>query len=373
MNIETTLRETLHSRSAGVPERPGMLSAAEARASRLHRHRRVAGVGMVVVAAAVALVLVTPTVIAGMAGGRAGPPPAIAALTPTPSPALEAEPVSLVPAPDLVLPDFPFTPGWVPPGLAGPSREYTYADGDDVKSLFLRYQDPARRLVPLTVQLADHELILDSGQFHEDANIDEDGYGPRPDTKQSIVIQGVEAELLSSDTTAFLEWQHSDDLWVLVSGGPAQDVIRFADELVERPFPANLPFVFDLLPEDAWLDSSSPSWMWVLAGPDGPAEGFSSSRHSLFVQLLLRAPGTELCSGVGGSVDEASGDCLLPREPVQVGGRDGELVGESMVVVYLDEQVALTVELSPWSSLGREDLLRLAAGIELTPYARPRP
>jgi hypothetical protein len=99
MNIEATLRDTLHSRAAVVTERPGLLPAAEAASGRLRR-RRMGAAASVAVAAAVALVLVTPVVLRGSAGRPVGHVPAAApSVSPTATGEPDAVPTSEPPDP----------------------------------------------------------------------------------------------------------------------------------------------------------------------------------------------------------------------------------------------------------------------------------
>jgi hypothetical protein len=93
-----------------VPELPGLSAAAEAHAGRLRRRRKVATAG-IAAAATVALVLAAPLAITAALGEhRTGPPPAGS--------------TTLVLAPEFEIPDFPFTPGWVPGGVSDAYLSY---------------------------------------------------------------------------------------------------------------------------------------------------------------------------------------------------------------------------------------------------------
>jgi hypothetical protein len=380
MNIETTLRESLHAHSAEAPTNAGLLGAVEVRSSRRRQRRQVVGVG-IAAAGVIAVVLTATTVVGGMAdtGGDPAPPASVGAAPPT-SPAASAP---LVPASDLELPDFPFTPGWIPPGVTGPYYHHLpFGEaGEGLRSYLssLDHYDPATGLPALRVEVTDQDygLTLDKLEdLSDDVDEDETGVGPPiPLTRQAATVRGKDAVLLSNQTTAYLSWQHSDEQWVLVSGGPAQDVIRYAEELDELPFPARTPFAFEVLPDDAQLQWTSAHAMMFEPSTFAPGAVIDAVE----VTLLRGVPGMDLDCPLSledlpaEELPDDSGECPLPRQPGQVGGPNAELVGDHMVVVYLQDGLALKVETAGSLALAGEGLLQFAAGIQVTPDAYPRP
>jgi hypothetical protein len=386
MNIENTIREALHSHSGEAPESAGLLDAAEARSSRRRQRRHVAGAG-IAVAATITAVLVAPSAIRGVTG-EAAPGNATAAApqesgaapqTATQSPAQEAGSTTLVPAPAFEMPDFPYTPGWVPEGLSDPYYRYEHFNLDDSYEpgsglsnymIELDYYNPEGQLAGIRIQVRpqDFELMLDK-MMYLSRSVDEDETTyppPEPLTRQEITVRGREAVLLSSDEQAVVSWRHNSDQWVLLEGGSVDEVLRYADELVEEPFTARTPFTFELMPAGAELRLTTPKGMSF-----EPLE-FGPGYNVVDVSLLRGGPGTVTdCPDAPEAIEVESDVCPLPREPVQVGEYAGELVGDYMVLVYLDNNVALSVVAGGTLSLSREDLLRFAAGIQVTPDALP--
>jgi hypothetical protein len=373
MNIENMIREALHSHSGEAPESAGLLGAAEARSSRRRQRRHVAGAG-IAVAATITAVLVAPSAIRGVTG-EAAPGNATAAApqesgappqTATQSPAQEAGSTTLVPAPAFEMPDFPFTPGWVPEGVSGPYYLYehfnvedSYEPGSGLSNymIALDYYNPEGQLAGIRIQVRpqDFELTLDKMMSP-----------PEPLTRQEITVRGREAVLLSGDEQGVVSWRHNSDQWVLLEGGSVDELLRYADELVEEPFTARTPFTFELMPAGAELRLTTPEGMSF-----EPLE-FGPGYNVVDVSLLRGGPGTVTdCPDAPEAIEVESDVCPLPREPVQVGEYAGELVGDYMVLVYLDNNVALSVVAGGTLSLSREDLLRFAAGIQVTPDALP--
>jgi hypothetical protein len=193
-------------------------------------------------------------------------------------------------------------------------------------------------------------------------------------TSQTVTVRGQEAVLLSNeDGAAFLSIPYGTDEAIRIDGGPAEDTIRYAEELVEKPFAARTPFTFDLVPEGATLSWMGQSSM-MLEGPPVPGAAI----NAVEVSLLRGASGMPIdCPLSVAALPEEeqpndSGQCPLPRTTVQVGEHGGELVGDHMVLVYLEDGLALSVETAGDLALSGADLLRLAAGIHVTPDSLPR-
>jgi hypothetical protein len=332
-------------------------------------------------AGVIAIALTATTVVGGMAANGGDPAPPAAAGTAPPTPPAASAP--LVPATDLELPDFPFTPGWIPPGVTGPYYHHLPfgETGEGLRSYLssLDHYDPATGWQAWRVEVTDQDygLTLDKleDQSHDFDEDETEVEPPIPLTRQAATVRGKDAVLLSNQTAAYLSWQHSDEQWVLVSGGPAQDVIRYAEELVEQPFPARTPFAFDLLPDGAQLEWTSAHAMMFEPSTRAPGAVI----EAVEVTLLRGVPGMDLDCPLSledlpaEEQPDDPGECPLPRQPVQVGGHDAELVGDHMVVVYLQDGLALKVETAGSLALAGEDLLRFAAGIQVTPDAYPRP
>lgn len=385
MNIETTLRETLHSRSAGVPDRPGLLVAAEARASRLHRHRRVAGVGMA--AAAVALVLAAPAALQGILDSTGGPGGAAqpeCGGRSSPSPPPPGQPAqgqtgseSLVPA-TFEIPTFPFTPGWAPPGTKEP---FAYTAGE-LRYLWHEY-DVGRNVFSARVSPDDPATWPD--EVSDDAS------------EEQVTVRclpGVLRWMGEVDDNRHIEltWQEQPDLWVTVSGGTPDELLRYAESLTEVPFPVRPPFTMDLVPRDAELRSVQPDAMWFVdrdedvcaalerLSPSEAAEqafryeraGTPCETGEFIVRLFRGGPGADVPGNFLPSDGPISGDePLPPRETIQVGDRQAELIGDHNLHVFLDGGLALGVTALGTLALSREDLVRLAEGVQVTPDALP--
>lgn len=378
MNTET-LRETLHRHAGDAPPSAGLLDAVRARSHRRRRNRQLSAAGAAVVA--VALAIAGPAVWVRATAGEPLIPPQPASsqpAEPTPQP---TGATALVPAPGFDLPDFPFTPGWTPPGLS--EAYYSYQDfnvhsdeppeGLTDHAIRLFHLDPEHGWVSfsVTVRQADPRSMLDKMiQQSDDFDEDEPGAEPsQPLSEQAVTIRGRDAVLLSNDRSGVASWQHGPAQWVVVQGGSADDVLRYAEELVEQPFAGRTPFTFDLLPAGAALNMTGPDSMAF-----EPLELTAGTGGAVEVALLRGNPGMPLNCPLSSEVSPEdvldSGECPLPREPVQVGEREAELVGSEMVVVYLDGGLALTVAAAGTLSLSQEDLIRFAAGVQLTPDAR---
>lgn len=366
MNAEN-LRETLRRHAGDAPPSAGLLDAVRARSRRRRRHRQVTAVGAAVVA--VALALTAPVAVRG-ATDQPAPPGRPAA---TSQPPLESQ---LVAPPDLALPDFPFTPGWTPP--EAPETVYSH-HGFGMVSLAQRRPDGVAVLWA-DVNLEDPDHTLRSAEKLL-ATVGGDG-GTIAD--EPVTVQGRDGVLSTATSTGtededepqppstavVVTWLHEPGLRVGVFGDNADDVLRYAEELTEEPFPAQTPFTFDLMPPGVELDSMQPSSMTFY--PEAPPSG--SEIHALKVELLRGGgPGMPLDCPLAPEAQQAtdSGQCPLPREPVQVGEHAAELIGDDMVVVYLEDGLALSVAAAGVLALSHDDLLRFAAGVHVTEYAAP--
>ena len=378
MNIEAMLREALRQHADRAPSGAGLRDAVADRSRRWRQQRRFLS-GGVAVATAVASVLIVPAFLPGIGtpdlGGSDARPgatlsPGVSPPPPEPLPRLTPTgAVTLVQAPDLQPPDFPFTPGWSPEGLLGPYQAYEV----DVISA-LEYYD-AEHTVTFNVIMRSTEIGLGLDKLKaifESVDEDEPAEPPQPLTEQAVTVLGREARLLFNDSFGVVGWRHAPDQWLAVWGGTAEEVLRFAEALVEQPFQGATPFTFDLAPEGAVLRYTNASQV-NLNSEDPNASGGTE------VILLRGGPGMELNCAKSEAVYrdqgqppyEPDGTCHLPRKPVQVGEHDGELVGDYLVLVYLDDGLALKVESVGAFALSDEDLLRFAAGIHVSPDAFP--
>jgi hypothetical protein len=336
MNIDTLLRETLHSYADHATAKTGLLSAARARARRRRTHQTAAA--LAAAAAVAAMVLAGPTVVGGLVNGAVAP----------------AAPVTLVP-PTYQLPPFPFTPGWVPEHAGEPYLGVW----EDVRVLS---HDPA----PDAPYLAPDRPVIIVDVTRSDPGNPLDAKHGSPET-ETVVVQGREAVLQTADGNAAVAWEHEPDLWVTVWGEqriPAADVIRYAQELIEEPIPINPPFTFDLVPGGADPVEVHRNVLSFTPPVADEPEGVVTGR--VRVELFRREDGetsdpgeitTEFRVGIG--------------EPITVGDRDGELLGDDTVHVFLDDGLLLEVTASGTLSMSQEDLVRFAAGIYVTPHARP--
>jgi hypothetical protein len=374
MNIDSMVRETLHSYADGAPPSAGLLGVARARARR--RRVRHAGVAVVVGAAAGLLAMSIPY--GGLLGGStapgSGPPP-----VPLAEPAFE-------------LPSFPFTPGWVPDGVEPPHVSYykfevwedRVEEGSEVRlgrslpDLRLAHEAAPAGLLPL---LEVEIYASDPSEYFESDDGDPITVQGRPGTRY-----------VAEEGNVFIVWQQAPDQWVRVwadTSIAAADVERYAQELEATSLPATPPFEFGLLPvgmdlyrldtdrmsfnsEDGAMVGVDLSWDEQAVGPiltsptptDEPSMDPSPSSSPDPGPSSSPDPGPSGGPGVQPSSSPPS------TTSIEVGGRPAELTqwaeGTS-VAIHLDRDWVLWVE----GTLNPDDLLAVAEGIELTPAARP--
>jgi hypothetical protein len=361
MNIDTMLRESLHTRADQAPSNAGLLDAVRDRSQRRRWRRQVLVAAGVVTAVAVA----GPILVVRATGTDPAPPDD---RTGAWQPSAETE---LVEPSDLDVPDFPFTPGWVPPGTE------TFSDFQDFGLVSISQRDPdGASVLWAEVNLEDPDHAL---RAIDKLRLQFEGYDGTADD-QAVTVHGRDAVLTtmtepgtadedepqSGSTLAAVTWLHEPGLRVAVFGQDGADVLRYAQELTEEPFPARFPFTFDLMPPGAELAWSQPGAM--MFGPAVHPPG--NEINAVEVALLRGGPGMAIyCPLV--NQDPSAETCELPRAPVQVGERDAELVGDDMVILYLDDGLALSVAAAGSLALSDDDLLRFAGGIQVTEYATP--
>lgn len=379
MNGEN-LRETLRRHAADAPPGSGLLDAVKARSRDRRRHRRLAVAGAAAVAVAVAVT--APTAVRGIGDGpdRPAPPPAGQQTPVTP----EVEPTgatTLVPAPEFGLPDFPFTPTWVPPDLTQVSYQYSFSefgDAPDYLGTTLSHRGSGAAELYVTLDNEDTEQTL--SRLETEAEIgyeDEDeptAQTPQPLTRQAANVQGRDATLLSNADQGVVSWQHAPDLWVTIFAQSADEALRYANGLAEEPFEAQTPFTFDLVPDGAELSYTATDTMSF-----GPSDGRSGSSDDVVAVQLIRVPRDRESPGYcpvfyeDDDRTELTGTdvCPLSRTPVQLGEHAGELVGDRTVNVFLPDGLILQVSAGGALSLSRDDMLRFVEGIEVTEFAIP--
>lgn len=321
-DIDTTLRETMRSYAEQAPPAAELLQGAQARAGALRRRRQL---GMATAVAAVAAV----TAVAA--------PPLLLADDAEPIPPFTEPAAADLAPPTFAVPEFPFTPGWAPEGLSEPYVDLMYGSIGLVHPPADPTQPPPLRAV-VSEQPPPEEPL---------------------DDQEPVSVRGEPGELHTGEWSIRLEWQHESALWVTVfgsvgSGVTAEDVQRYAEELVEQPSPAVVPFTFDHLPAGAllaYMDLSTMSF-------EIPGGGVLrvSLRYSDDVEA---GPGIEQPAP---SVDPTTGPIretasIYYYMPVENGWT---------VEIYLDEILAQTAsegEEGPWPVD--------AFGIEVTQAAQP--
>jgi hypothetical protein len=319
---------------------------------------------------AVALALTGPAVL--RSGDQPGPqvqPSQSAEPTATAEPEPSVDPNTLVP-PTFEVADFPFTPGWAPPGTGEP---FVYSVSQE--HAFLAHEDASGRY-------AIHVVV----QPDDPADWDE---MVRDTEGETVTVRGQQGVLRLVGGEAWLTWQPRPDQWVTVQGGTVADVTRYAEALVEEPLPNRPPFVLDLIPAGAELGSVQPDAMrfsdWdeeaCAAYPEvDPLDPDPALDEDLppcligefVVRLFEGGPGAEVPANFFPQDPENPGEVPEPdREPTQVGEHEAEFIGDHNLHVFLDDGLALGVTALGELTLSREDMVRFAAGVQVTPDALP--
>lgn len=371
MSNEPALRAALREYAGHAPGSGGLLEAVRARSHRRRRRRQLAAAAGVAVVVAVAGPVVA--VRATTAGpGPQGEPDARQPATRTEltEPAADTE---LVEPYNLEIPDFPFTPGWVPPEAV--STRYEHAEFGLMKLSHLGPDGQA--VISVQVYPADPDHLLRSMNKLMDVHAGTNGQ----QSQRAVTVQGRDAVLMTATsseledadepqpptTVVAVSWLHETGLRVAVAGPvPEGDVLRYAEDLQREPYPTQLPFTFDAMPPGARLGSvGASSMMFRPTGPSGDD----------FVSVRLLSRGTDpadLCRQDRGYPDEPWPDgCLLPPEQVQVGGYEAQRYGADMLVVNLPDGTLLRLAAAGSLALSPDDLVRFAAGVHVTEHAVP--
>lgn len=327
-DLDTLLREAIHAHAdAGVPRRVwGLATVAQRRARRRRNRQLVVGATMV---------------LAVLAAGAV----AIPQLTRSTGEA----PLAMAP-PSYLLPAFPYTPGWVPDGVADPHVLLWDAVPDQSdRQVVVEHEaagdaDTRRTLIQLR--------ILSAGEFDPSA---------WPDA-QEVTVRGAAATLTDDGRWLSVTWTDPAGRLVQVGASDRQvgqdNLLRYIEELVEAPLPVTPPVRLAVAPVGSELSSVSPDTIF-LDLPDG---------RSIYLVTHDPALADELWADVLG----VSPDRLPPPVPVTVAGRPAELVdigsGRLALSIRFEPDLALTVE---FPSPDRDILLTFAEGITLTDHARP--
>jgi hypothetical protein len=324
MTIETRVKDTLIEYADSAPAAIGLLDSVRVRSQRRRRRRQ----GLV---AGLAVVLAVGTVGAGAVLFRGVP----GAVTP-------ARTTDLVP-PAYEIPPFPYTPGWEPAGI-GQAYAGQYATGP-----YLTYpRSGPTGQPPIHVEIGPAVPTWVTGKINLSMDV------------QRVTVLGRPANLRTGSLmddprsqAVVLTWERTDGNWVVAVGSAPvdkDDLLRFADELKPEPMPVEPPFTFDLVPAGAELLSVGPSTMEFLPIEDvlAPRPGYQSGSFTVTLSLIGFAPDLD--------------------DPTTVNGHLAGL-SENGISVFLDSTTVLTVTASGTLAVSREDLIRLAAGIHVTPAA----
>jgi hypothetical protein len=334
MNVDNLLRETLASYADQAPNNAGLTVAARDRADERRRNRHLATAGMAVVAAAGV----------GLVGWAVWPETAVQPVTP-------AEPSVLV-EPTFELPAFPFTPGWAPPGAAEP---YATLDGP-ILVLTHPHQDGGPPPVEVFVQPPGLDILPSQLGMAG-------GYYPVEDQ----TLRGYPLGSFVTTGGYAVAWRDEEGTLVVVNTERElshHDLVQYAEELIEQPLPVTSPFTFDLLPagaEPVVMRRDTVSFA-LQAGDLGARSGELTVALRDVDQSDARLYGNAAFWGEH------------HRERIQVGDHAAEYregVGARSLRVFLPEDLVLDVYTSGVPALSRDDLVRFAAGVRLTPHAVP--
>jgi hypothetical protein len=246
----TELREALQEYAQEAPSAVGLLDAVRVRARRRQRVR-VAGIGGVAVLALAGAAVVVPAL---------WPSAAAQVQVGTPAPVIELVPASYW------LRAFPFTPGWAPAGIGEPFVGFSPG------GVWLSYPRVGSNQPPIMVSIEDTEPTWITGKIAIFSTSPQTVRGQAGTLRQGTI--GLESIVA-------LTWQ-ADGRWMSVVGSNTvnvDDVIHFAESLVEQPIAMRPPFVFDLVPAGTTLVALDSSMMQLAPLPN------AAKRDGVVVQL----------------------------------------------------------------------------------------
>jgi hypothetical protein len=331
MSVDTLLRETLQSYADQAPRNAGLMDAARDRADERRRHRHLLAAGVAVVAVA-----------AGLAGWAVWPEASQQPVTPA-GPSVLVEPTFEVPV-------FPFTPGWAPPGAAEP---YASIDGP-IPVLTHPHEDGGPPLVEVFVQppgldILPSQLGMGGGYF------------------ETETLRGYPLGSFTTTDGYAVAWRDDAGTLVVVNtarGLSHDDLVQYAEGLIEEPLPVTPPFTFDLLPAGAEPIVMRRDTVSFALGADDLGAGSGE----LAITLRDVDQSDARLYGNAGFWGEHH------RERTRVGDHAAEYregVGAQVLRVFLPDDLVLDVYASGVPTLSRDELVRFAAGVRLTPHAAP--
>lgn len=334
MNIETLLREATHAHAGGTG--PPLLRVHELAAVARWRARRrlvrqlLAGVGTAAALVAAGVVAVPQL------------------LDPT-----DGRPMVLAPA-SYTLPTFPYTPGWVPEGVAEPNVQLWGEVPDLTDREIVVEHETTERQQPY--QAAMQMRVISPGEY--------DGGLLTGPVVEEVVVRGAAGFFTSDGLWLSVTW--TDPGGRLVQVGASERVVdrngllRYVDELVEEPLPVTPPVALASAPVGTEVNAVQPHYM-RLDLPDG--SGFTLMVHDPAIVDAVRA-----------DLRSSPDHVLPPPVAIEVAGRPAELIdiGESQLAVSISFGPELMLTIGLWR-YGQESLLAFAEGATLTPHARPAP
>jgi hypothetical protein len=335
MNIETLLREATHAHAGEVGPTlrrvHDLASVARWRARRRRTRQLIAGV------ATVAGVVVAAVTVPQLVG-----------------PALEPPPLVLAEA-GYTLPAFPYTPGWLPDGVAEPNVQlWSEIPGWRNREVVLEHEaiEGLWEFRPVLVQV---RVIEPGGP---------DDYRSGDLPTEDVSVRGVPGVL--NDDGFWLSVIWTDPAGRLVLAGASEravgrdGLLRYVEELVEQPLPATPPVDLAIAPVGSEVTDVQPYYM------DFDLPGGR--------QLTLTVHDPAKVDGMQHDLLARGPDFVPALVVVEVAGRRAELAdnGEGALALSISFAPDLMLTIGPWSG-GQENLLAIAEGATLTPYARPAP
>ncbi|MEU7908320.1 hypothetical protein [Actinoplanes sp. NPDC049118] len=331
-DVERLLRDAMHERAEQTLAGTGLLADVHRRSARRDRRRRFKAAGVGLATLLVAVGVVTGVVRPGGDDGSRRAVPATASLDPGGlrllAPSADGTPV------------FPYRPGVTPAG--GFAAPVVSIEAGRIVA-FYEAKDPVRG-VDVTISVGGERPVFDApaGPVSEKA---QRLHGGRPATLRTVSV--------SPAAQLSLYWQESPARWVRIDTDDtftAAELVNFANRLEPASVPVTAPFRLDVAPVGMLLDTVTASMMsWR------PATGAATNAD--LVSCVLTRPRTH--AGPTTTVGRYRG--TLRRTATET----------TLTVALDDRDQSLVVRVPARYPISDADLVRFAAGVDVTDHAEP--